>query len=275
MSTEDCCSPTSGAPGRTRGPLRRGSRAPAPVLRAPRPRRRPGPPGLHARVRARGHAHGRPHRGDGGVSRTGGRSLARRLPARQPLALLRTRRHRVRLPGVRPPRLSQRHRGRRGNAGLRSHPRPRAPRRGANDGPATPATLSGPGIHPGARRPRGRPGPADPGARDLATRQRPGPPAAAAPDPRPGARQPRSGRDQPPDRDHALAGPPASVLAPREPVRLEASAGSVRRRGRRSDRAVAAIGTPAYSASTGSLDGPGEAGLTGASIWSCSNGNHF
>ena len=83
------------------------------------------------------------------------------------------------------------------------------------------------------------------------------------------------GGDQPPDRDHALAGPPAPVLGSREPIRLEVRSGTVRISERRPDRAIAASRSPAYPACIASVDGSGAAGRAGASMtWSCSNATH-
>ena len=227
-STEGCCSSASAPRFRARGPRRRGPRVAPSLLRATRSLRRPGPSGLCARVPPRRRAHGGPHRGDRGVSRTGGRRLARGLPAGQSVAVLRTRRHRVRLPRLRSPRLPERHRGSRRNAGVRPHPGRRASRGGAHDGPAARAAGREPGSRPGTGHPHRRPGPPHSGPWNLASRQRPGSPVESAQHPRPGPPGPPPRGDEPPHRHHTVARASAQVLAPGKPVRIETRAGSGR-----------------------------------------------
>jgi hypothetical protein len=176
---EDSCSPTSGTLDRSCGSNRRGPGAPASLLRASRPRRRPGPPGLPARVRARGaltagrivetEAYLGPE--DGASHAAFGLAVAGSSTDRE---ASRTSSEAYGLHDC-----LNAIAGRRGDAGLRPHPRARARRRRAARWPAGAGNAIRPRIRAGARGPRERPGPVDPGARDHATRQRPGPPAAA------------------------------------------------------------------------------------------------
>ena len=123
--------------------------------------------GLHPGLPPRPHADRRSDRRDGSVSGPRGRRLSRRVPPRQPRALLRRRRLRLRLPELRRAPLPERHRRRGGCRRLRAPARAGARRRSPGDVATTgrPRRLAhawpaGPAISPG--RSASRRGPAAP-----------------------------------------------------------------------------------------------------------------
>ena len=203
---------------------RSGARLPRRFYERSVPAGRPGAARLHPGLPARRRPDGGADRRDRGVPRPRGRRLARGVPAVLPLALLRSRGRRVRLPDLRAPRVPERHRRAPRDSGLRPDPRARAARGNRGDGPPPPATAPAPPVGDRARRLDQRAGTAHPGARDHRPRQRPRPAGGPAPPPRGGPAGPARDRHEPADRDQPLARAPAPVLAPRESLRIPASA---------------------------------------------------